>query len=402
MKLKNFLSIIVAVLIFFFSTFLIYKKLFYKQPTLPYITQRPERRTIKKEIDALGKIHIAEKIKIGALVTGTLKKLYVEENDEVKKGQLLAEIETGKDDSDVREELGNLQRAKAQLNYQKNYYDRQKPLFISGQLSKNEFDQIEQILASLRGDVVAAQARYDRAKLAYDNAKIYSPQDGIITSIGIAEGERVTTDFNATILFEIAKDVSKMEGYLEVDESNVGYIKKGQKVKFTVDTIPNEVFKSSIKQISYSPKQRNEVLYYKAIIPIDNSQNRFRPGLSINAKISVAKAKKALALSSQAFMISSKILTEIANNLCYSINPVDKKELKKREQSSVVPLQTVWIASNNGKTKSFIEKIITTNITDDVHFEVTSGLSETDNVIVEIEESDYMDEVYKKAFKNRM
>lgn len=402
MRLINFLSIVVAVLIFFSATFLVYKKLFYKPQAIPYTTQHPERRTIKKEIDALGKIHIAEKIKIGSLVTGTLKKLHVEENDEVKKGQLLAEIETGKDDSDVREELGNLQRAKAQLNYQKNYYDRQKPLFLSGQLSKNEFDQIEQILSSLRGDVVAAQARYDRAKLAYDNAKIYAPQDGIITNVGITEGERVTTDLNATILFEIAKDISKMEGSLEVDESNVGYIKKGQKVKFTVDTLPNEVFKSSIKQISYSPKQRNDVFYYKAIIPIDNSSNRFRPGLSINAKISVAKAKKALALSSQAFAVSSKILTEIAKNLDYSISPVDKKELKKRELASVSPLQTVWVVINNGKTKSFIEKILTTNITDDVYFEVSSGLSENDDVIVEIEESDYMEEVYKKAFKNRM
>jgi HlyD family secretion protein len=402
MKLKNFLSAVIALLIAISATFLFYKNFIYKQPTLPYTTQHPERRVIQKQIDTLGKIHIAEKIKIGSLVTGTLKKLYVEENDEVKKGQLLAEIETGKDDSDVREELGNLQKAKAQFHYQKAYYTRQKQLFLSGQLSKNEFDQIEQTLLALEGDVTAAKARYDRAKLAYDNAKIYSPQDGVITNIGITEGERVTTDLNATILFEIAKDTSKMEGSLEIDESNVGYIKKGQKVKFTVDTLPNEVFKTSIKQISYSPKQRNDICYYKAIISIDNSSNRFRPGLSINAKISIAKTKSALALSSQAFMISSKVLTEIAKNLGFSIHPIDKKELKKIERSSANQAQTVWVVLGNGKQKTFVQKIVTTNITDDVYFEITSGLSETDDVIVELEESDYMEEVYKRAFKNRM
>lgn len=399
MKNKTIFWLVVLVA-FAATTPLIYKKFFVKVKKLPYITKKPERRTIRKIIDTTGKVSIADKIKKGSLVAGIVKKLHVNENDVVKKGDLLVEIDTGKDDTEVREAEGALAKAKANYRYQKNYYLRQKGLYQAGQLARNEFESIQRDYRSSKADLISARARYDKAKQEYDNTKVYAPQDGVVILVGVSEGERVTTDLDATVLFSIAKDIRKMRGSLEINESNIGHIKVGQEVEFTVDSFPHKKFKTKIKGISYSPKKKAGNLYYKAIIDIDNTEELLRPGLSLNAKIFVAKAKKTLALTSQAFMVSSKIIVEIAKSLGYSYHAVDKKTYKTKVKRSDQPTQTVWTVQRNGEPHTFVEKIVTTNLTDDIYFEITSGLSENDDVIVDVEESNYMEEIYKKAFGN--
>jgi HlyD family secretion protein len=380
---------------------IIYKKYFKKPQALPFTTENPERRTIRRIIDTTGKISIAKKIKIGSLVTGTLKKLYAKENEWVKKGQLLAEIDTGKDDADVREAEGSVEQTRADYNYYQAHYPRQKVLYQSGQLAKDAFESIERDYHKSKGAYLSAQAQLYKANRSFQDTKIFAPQDGIIIEVGISEGERVTTDLDATILFSIAKDITKMEAYLEIDESNVGDLKIGQKVKFTVDSFPNKKFKSVVKEIAYSPTKSGSNIYYEAIIDIDNREKLLRPGFTVNAKISIAKVKEALAITSHAFMISPKILKEIAAQLGYGFNPIKKEEFKLKEKSTSEFVQTAWVVQENGEPQSFVEKIVTTNITDDIYYEVTSGLNENDNVIVDVEEENYLEKVYKKAFASR-
>jgi len=377
-----------------------YKKVFRKQVNLPFVTQKPERRTIAKSIEATGKISISEKIKIGSLVTGIIKNLYIDENKSVKKGQLLAQIDTGKDDADVRQARGALQKTGASLTYQKQYFLRQKALYESNQLARDEFEKISRDYTKAQADCIFAKAAYDKAKQEFDNTKIYAPQDGIVINVGISQGERVTTDLDATVLFEIAKDITKMEATLEIDESDVGLVKAGQKVSFTIDTFPNKFFKTKIEQISYSPKKKNGNLFYKAIIRVDNSELSLRPGLSINAKISIAKSKNTLVIPSQAFMISSSVLREIAKSINYSFLKTDQKEIKKQRKILGERIRTVWIAHKNGVGGSFVEKIIKTNITDDIYFEVVSGITEQDEIVIDIEETSHMEAVLKKAFRS--
>ncbi len=401
MKQKKILTLSISILIIITLSFFAYNKLIKKSISLPYRTEKPIKKTIKRIIETTGTIRIAKKIKIGSLITGIIKKLYADENEFVKRGQLLAEIETGKDDADVRQEVGNLEKATANYNYYKNYFERQKEIYKAGQLSKNEFDNVEKDFLKYKGEFITAKAKLDKAKQEFDNRKIYAPQDGIIIKVGIAQGERVTTDLNATVLFEIAKDISKMEATLEVDESDIGHVKFNQKVKFTVDSYPQKIFKTKINQISYSPKTKNGKTYYRAIVPVDNSENIFRPGLSIESKIYVAKSKDALAITAQAFMISSKVLKEIALDKKYGFNPIDKGEIKELEKESNFPVKTVWVVQKNGTPHNFTEKIVTTNLTDDIYYEIKSGLTEADNVIVDIEESNYMEEILKKAYRSK-
>lgn len=378
-----------------------YKKIFHKEEKLPYTTQRPSRRTIKKIIDTTGKIAIADKNKIGSFVTGILKKRYVEENDVVKKGQLLAIIDTGKSDTDVRYAQGALEKRTAEYHYQQRYYERQKILYEAGQLALNEFEKVERDFFTTKGDYISAQATLDKYKEEYGNTRIYAPDDGVIIRVGVAEGERVTTDLDATILFEIAKDITKMEGSLEIDESDVGHIKIGQEVEFTIDTFPNKVFRTTISDISYSPKKSNGTLYYKATVIIDNKEKLLRPGLSLEAKVFVATSEEALALPGSAFMISGKILKVIADKLGYSHHPIEEHEISQKIKETDTAIQTVWVVQANGEPNTFVEKIVTTDLTDDIHFEVISGIAEDDDVIIQVEEANYMDEIMKKYFGNK-
>lgn len=401
MKIKKIIYLAMIYLALSITGTIVYKKFFRKEKKLPYITENPEKRTIKRIIDTTGKISVAKKVKIGSLVTGTVKKLYADENEWVTKGKLLAEIDTGRDDADVVEAQGTLLRAKADYQYYENHFKRQRPLYLSGQLSKDAFEQIEKDYLNSKGYYKIAQAQLYKAERDFQSTKIVAPRDGVIIYRGVSEGERVTTDLDATILFSIAKDITKMEASLEIDEGDVGQIKDGQNVKFSVDSFPGKVFRTTIKEVSYSPKRKNGDSYYEAVIPVDNSEKLLRPGFSVDAKIFIAKVKDALSITSQAFMISPKVLEEIAKDLNYSFNSVDEEELKRLRKKTQDMLQTVWVVQRNGEAHSFVEKIVTTNITDDIHYEITSGLSEDDDVIVEIEESGYLEEIYKKAFGAR-
>jgi HlyD family secretion protein len=400
MKKEKQTLCLASIILILFTTFIIYKKFLYKPKKLPYKIENPERRTIKQIIESMGTMRVSEKVKIGSLVTGIIKDLPVKENEWVKKGQFLAEIDTGRDDADVRRAEGSLITAKAKYEYQKNYLGRQRHLYEKNQISLDEFEQVQRDYQTYKGDVLTAQATFDKAKQDFDNRKFFATQDGIVIRVGIAQGERVTTDLQATILFEIAQDITKMEVFLEVDEVSIGNIKAGQKVEFTVDAFPHRTFKTSIGEIGYSSKTKNGNIYYKVVIPVDNSEKILRPGMSVNAKIYVAKAENVLAVTAKAFMISSKVLKEIAKNLNYSFQPADKKEVKKMKKKGI-PTETVWVVQKKYGKYGFVERIVTTKVNDDIYFEIKSGLSEKDDVIVDIKESIYLEKILKKAYKDR-
>jgi len=313
--------------------YFLYKQFGMQDASLPYETKRPERRTIKRIIDTTGRLDVAEKSKIGSLVAGTIKKLYVAENEWVKQGQQLALIETGKEDTDVRQAEGALERTQAEYHYLKNNYERQKVIYQAGQLSQDEFESIERDYLAKKGDLLQAKALFEKAERDYANINVLAPHPGMIIRVGVTEGQRITTDLDATVLFEIARDITKMEANLEVDESNIGHVQRKQKVEFTVESFPNKIFYTAVSEIAYSPKAKGGDLYYKTVVPVDNRQKLLRPGLGVEAKIFIAQAESALAISSKAFMISSKVLKEIAKSLGYSFHPVDEKAYAKQEKN---------------------------------------------------------------------
>ena len=400
MKIAKLITVFTVLIILLYSGYFIYQKFFTELPKFPYKLEAPKKRNIYQAIRATGTLQIKDNIKIGSLVGGTIKNIYVKENSVVKKGQLLAEIDDGKEDTGVRKAAGILERVKAKLEYETQHYKRQKQLYESKQISKDFFEQITRDYEQAQADVKTFEAELEQTTIEFNNKKIISPSEGIIVSVGITIGMRITTDLDATVLFIIAKDVTQMEALLDIDESDIGQIKKGQKIKFTVGTYLDKVFKGEIADVSYSPKLKNNVLSYKASVIVNDLENLLRPGMTINAKISVAKRQDCLSISSQAFQINKKILKKIAGKLNYGFIPTNEKRKKSVQKSSnnLYPIKYVWILENN----NFAEQPIKISITDDNYFEIKAGIDENDKVVVDINEDNEMESLYKKMFKGSL
>ena len=398
MSFKGLITFFFFLAIFGYISYFIYHKFFVPPQKKLYKTEYPKKRNIYQIIHATGTLEIKDHIKIGSLVGGTIKDIYVEENEYVKKGQLLTEIDNGKSDTDVKEKEGEVEYVQAELDYERNYYNRQKQLFESGQISTDFFEKVTSDYKKLEANLKSKKAELEKAKIEFNNTKILAPVEGIIVNIGITKGMRITTDLDATVLFVIAKDITKMEAVLDIDESDIGQIQKGQKVTFTVGTYLDKYFKGTIIDVSYSPQYKNNILSYKAFVHISDPENFLRPGMTINAKINVAKSISCLAISSLAFQVNSEILKKIAKKINFTFTPIDKKSKKNltRNNSENYSIKYVWVVENN----NFIEKAIKVGITDDSYFEIINGINASNKIIVDIEEYDDMENLYKSIFKS--
>ena len=207
---------------------------------------------------------------------------------------------------------------------------------------------------------------------------------------------KITTDLDATVLFEMAKDLTKMEAKLDIDESDIGKIDKDQVIKFTVDAYQNRKFKGKISTISYSSKQKSNLQTYEAIANVKNKNLSLRPGMTVNAKITINKIKECDILNNQAFQISSQPLRIAAKTLNLKFEPLKKTEKKKLKKIKLEKNQMKFIWFKN--KKSIIEKAIEVGITDDNSYQIVKGLKPYDQIIIDVDESDDMEKIYKSWF----
>lgn len=271
-------------------------------------------------------------------------------------------------------------------------------MYLAGQLSDDTFALVTRDLERARGFTEQELGFLESKELEYANTRVRAPTDGIVGMVHVSLGERVTVELES-VLFELGKDLSEMEARLEIDESDVGQILVGQQVNFGVDTYMDRHFHGTITQVALAPTLKSGNKFYKANVCVSNKNKMLRPGMSINAKIKVADAQKALALTHQAFNIDEEILKFIAEKSNYDYRPV-LPEKKARDKISASQYQTkyVWVV----KERTFIETPIVIDVTDEIFFEVKSGLEPNDNVITDIEESDEMEKLYKKWFSGAL
>lgn len=402
MTKNTFRSIIILILIGLVGGFFAYKKYFTPQPPPLFKTEHPEKRTIKKQIFTSGFLEIKDSLKIGTQVTaGIVKEVYVKENQFVKKGTILADIDTGKEDKDVLLAKAHLAKSEKELAYQKNNYLRKKALFSSGQLAKNEFDKIETDYQKAMADRNADIVSLEKAKLEIAYTHVVAPDDGIITVNNATKGMPAINDYQ-NILFEIAHDITEMKAVLDIDESDIGSIKPGQKVKLTINALPENPIKTSIHEISFAPKKKNADdketnLFYKAYVEINNKKRLLHPGMMVNAKITVNKIKDALSISGFAFQINPETLKIIADKKQFAYTPLTSEQKRKfKAEHEQEKVRYVWVMNNN----SFIQQAITTGLSDDNYWLVISGLTEKDNVIIDVQEPNEMEKLYKEWFRS--
>jgi len=357
-----------------------------------YATAKPTRRNISQIIRATGNLEAEDTLKIGSIVSGVIRKMLVEENANVKKGDLIAIIDDGKDDTEVRQAEGTLKAAQSNLDYMKKYYERQKALYDAKQLSQDNFDKVSRDYENAKQDAYSKKADLDKAKLTFDNKRIVAPADGLIIAKVSAEGETVTLASPATIIYTIAKDIRRMKVKLEIDENRIGEVKVGQVATLSFDTYPYKKFSGQIKNISNAPIFKTAAVSYYADFILDNSELLLRPGMTVNARILVAEKEDVLAIPGQELAMNSFLIEQAAKLIGFQFKPMDKA--KKQELEKKGAYKTIWIQED----KAFVERPVQLGINDNAYFEVVSGLTGNENIISDIKEPDMLQQMYSQIF----
>ncbi|MBC7363745.1 MAG: efflux RND transporter periplasmic adaptor subunit [Candidatus Aminicenantes bacterium] len=323
MKKKTLLIIIVlVVLIGLVVGFTLIKKNSSKQPK--YRTEKVTRGDIESVVTATGTLNPVVLVQVGSQVSGRIEKIYVDFNSRVKKGDILAELDQSQlkaqieqNEANYRNALASLERAKVSLEIAQKNYERAKSLYEKNLISSQEKDQAEANYLQAKADLVSAEARVAQAKYQLDASKvnlsyaiIKSPIDGVVISRNVNVGQTVAASFQAPTLFEIANDLTKMQVECLVDEADVGKIKEGQKVRFTVEAYPNETFWGMVRQVRYAAQVQQNVVQYTAILDVDNSSLKLLPGMTATCSIIVGEAKNVLRVPNAALRFTPSLKPE--------------------------------------------------------------------------------------------
>ncbi|MEW6107900.1 MAG: efflux RND transporter periplasmic adaptor subunit [Nitrospirota bacterium] len=367
--MKKILPGILLIIILAILSFIVFKN---KDERLRYITEKIKRGNIIATVTATGTVNPVTTVLVGTQVSGTIRNIYVDFNSHVRKGQLIARIDPSLFESQVEQARANLLSAEAGLGKDEatltdagRTMQRKRSLFSEGLISRSDLDAAETNYEIARAQVSDAKARIAQAEASLRNAetnlrytKIISPVEGIVVSRNVDVGQTVAASFQTPTLFTIAQDLTKMQIDTNVDEADIGKIKVGQDVEFTVDAYPEISFKGNVSQVRNAPISIQNVVTYDVVIKVDNPELRLKPGMTANVAIIVSSVKDVLKVP----------------NAALRFKPEDKKK------SSPLKGPAVWIIENVE-----LKRIpLTTGISDGNFTEILSGeIREGHEVITE-------------------
>ena len=300
-----------------------------------YITMDITRGDITQSVTATGEIQPVNTINVGSQVSGTIENIFVDYNSHVKKGDVLLTIEPSVLQSSVDEALATLDSMKSELKYAKSEYQRATSLYNDGFISRAEMEKAQTTYEQAQQAVNKAQYSYERAVTNLGYATITSPVDGTVISRKVDKGQTVAASFQTPDLFEIAEDLSKMQIETAVSEADIGMIKDGMPVTFTVDAYPNMVFKGNVQQIRLSPTTVSNVVVYTVVIDVDNSDLKLMPGMTAFVTVVVANAKDAWKTKNSGLLIRS--YKNIIDNVGDDITPKTHLAIKRDKDIVFVP-----------------------------------------------------------------
>lgn len=245
--------------------------------TLDYTFTSIEKGDIEADISSTGTVEAINTVEVGTQISGTIKKIYVDYNDKVTKGQLLAVMDLKLLNATLSNMQANLGVSRAQLNQAKDTYERNTVLFEKGVISEQEFLNSKYNYNQAESAKDAALAALENTKVNIDFAHITSPISGTVTERSVEEGQTVAASFATPTMFIIAEDLSKMQILADVDESDIGYIKDSMEVRFTVPTYPEKYFYGTVSQIRLQPIEINNVVNYQVVVDVENKKKHYCP-----------------------------------------------------------------------------------------------------------------------------
>ena len=283
-----------------------------KKRNFTYTEVEVAKQDIITSVTATGTIEPVTSVEVGTQVSGIVSKLYVDYNSIVKAGDVIAELDRTNLLSELSSAQANLKSAQSELDYQKTNHDRYKNLYDKGLISANDYEQARLSYVKAQQTVTTQKENVKKAKTNLGYATITSPIDGIVLSKEVEEGQTVASSFNTPTLFTIAKDLTDMRVIADVDEADIGEVKEGQRVTFTVDAFPEDTFEGSVTQVRQEATTESNVVTYQVVISAPNEDLKLKPGLTANVTIYTLELKNVLAVPSKAlrFNPSEALLNE--------------------------------------------------------------------------------------------
>lgn len=346
-----------------------------KTETVNFTTEAVAPANIENSVTATGSIEAVKTVTVGTQVSGIIDKLYVDYNSVVKKGQVIAELDKANLESQLNSAKANYAEAVAQYHsaesdiaYQKANYQRYKTLYNKGLISANDYEQARltyqtasATLAQRKDAIAAAKEEVNRAQTNLGYATITSPIDGVVISKSVEEGQTVASSYSTPTLFTIAKDLKDMRVVADVDEADIGGVKVGQRVTFTVDAYPDDTFQGYVTQVRQEATTTNNVVTYEVVISAPNQDLKLKPGLTANVNIYTEETKGVLSVPSKALRYTPEKETVGGRKIKDIANAKNK----------------VWTLEGN----TLVAHSVTIGSTDGVHTQIISGIKKGQKVI---------------------
>lgn len=332
-----------------------------KEEKITFDTAAVAPANIMNSITATGTIEPVTSVTVGTQVSGIVSKLFVDYNSVVKKGQVIAELDKTNLMSQLNTAKTQLATAQSQLNYQTANYKRYKTLFEKGLVAADDFDNAKLSYTQAKEQVVSAKEEVQRAQTNLGYATITSPIDGVVLSKSVEEGQTVAASFSTPELFTIAQDLTNMQVVADVDEADIGDVKEGERVTFTVDAYPDDTFEGEVKQVRQEATTTNNVVTYEVVISAPNADLKLKPGLTANVTIYTAERKGVLSVPSKALRFTPQKET------VGKMKIVDVANAKNK----------VWTIEGN----SIVAHKVNIGMTDGTNTQIVSGIAEGTKVI---------------------
>ena len=255
---------------------------------------------VENVVSCTGTLSAVGTVDVGAQVSGTIEKIYVDFNDTVTRGQVLARLDTSLFDTEVLTNSAAVSKAQAELKKAETEFERAGKLFEKGFVSESDFIIAETSLQIARAGLQSARASLKRARTNQKYTVIKSPIDGTVIERNIEEGQTIASSFSTPQLFIIAEDLSRMQIEASVDESDIGTVKEGQKARFTVQAYPDDAFEGVVRQIRLKPLTVQNVVNYTVVVDAANDEGRLMPGMTATVDFIIESRKDVLLVPNSA------------------------------------------------------------------------------------------------------
>ena len=281
--LKKIGIAIVVIAVLAVAAFLILRKS--EKPQMKYKTAEIHRGSIVNTVTATGTIEPIVQVEVGTQVSGIINHIYVDYNSVVKKGEVIAELDTTTLEADLASSSATLQSNKTEYEYQEKNFLRIKGLHEKKMVSDTDYETAEYQYNKAKSSYEKSQSDITKARQNLEYATIYSPIDGVVIDRAVEEGQTVAASFNTPTLFTIANDLRQMRVIADVDEADIGGVVEGLQATFTVDAFPEDVFKGSVTQVRLQPTTESNVVTYEVVVDAPNPDLKLKPGLTANLTI---------------------------------------------------------------------------------------------------------------------